>query len=164
MQHQSIPSTHTTTLEEVQELFQKWRGQKPAHNSHIPDYLWDQVANIVELYRQSDILKHLKINRCQLVSAMKSRQTPQSMDSAHPSSSQEVPDKVTPHPFIKISMPMTLDPESKTCQHHPMTPNPQREQSFPKVELIHPNGVTLRITDMTSHQLSHLMSSFLGMA
>jgi hypothetical protein len=166
MQHPSTDLSNATTLEEVHEHFQQWRKEKPAHNSHIPDYLWDQVARIVEHYRQSDILKHLKITRHQLVGAMKYQQPPQGMDSTVASISQEIPNKVTPDPFIKVSMPMILDPESQLTsqQPHTISSTPPKEQRFPKVELIHPNGVTMRITGIADQALSHLMSSFMGMA
>jgi hypothetical protein len=167
MQHKSICPTNTITLEEVQEQFQQWRRGKSALNSPIPNYLWDQVAHIVEHYQQSDILRHLKISRYQLVTAMKSRQNPQDTNSIPTSISQEIPDRVCIDPFIKIAIPMTLDPHMASQQPLPMATAQPREQNLPKVELtkmelIHPNGVTMRITGMTDHQLSYLLSSFMG--
>jgi hypothetical protein len=156
MQHESIRSTNTTTLEEVQEHFQQWRREKPAHNSHIPDYLWDQVAHIIEHFRQSDILKHLKITRYQLVAAMKSRQNHQDMRST------DAPEEIPPIPFIKLSMPSIPNPDLDSHPHVLTTPTTQ--QNIPQIELIHPNGVTMRITAMADHQISHLISSFMGMA
>jgi hypothetical protein len=160
MQHEAIRSTNATTLEEVQEYFQKWRREKPAHNSHIPDYLWDQVEHIIEHYHQSDILKYLKISRYQLVAAMKSRKKPQDMDSRAASTPQEAPYNIPHNPFIKLSMPSISDPNPRP--HIPTTPPTQ--QNTPQVELIHPNGVTMRITAMSAHHLSTLLSSFMGMA
>lgn len=156
--------TNTTTLEEVQEHFQQWRREKPAHNSHIPDYLWDQVVHIVEHYHQSDILKHLKITRYQLIAAMKSRKSHQNIHSTDATNSQEIPDNITPDPFIKISMPMTLDPQPTSQQPHSPSPTPPTHQNIPQIELIHPNGITMRISAMADHHLSTLMSSFMGMA
>ena len=100
---------------------------------------------------------------------MKSRQNPQDTDSIPASISQEIPDRVSINPFIKIAMPMTLDPHMTSQQPLPMVPTQPREQNLPKVELskvelIHPNGVTMRITAMADHQISHLISSFMGMA
>ena len=155
MQHESIRSTNTTTLEEVQGLFQQWLREKPAHNSHIPDCLWDQVAHIVEHYRQSDILKHLKITRYQLVAAMKSRKSHQDIGST------AAPEEIAPDPFIKLSMPsipnLDLDP-------HTPSPTPPTQQNIPQIELIHPNGITMRIKDITGHHLSPLISSFMGIS
>lgn len=162
MQHEAIRSTNTTTLEEVQKHFQQWRREKPAHNSHIPDYLWDQVAHIVEYYSQSDILKHLKISRYQLVASMKSRKKPQDMDSRAASIPQETPDNIPHNPFIKLSMPPVQDLNQNPPPHIPTTP--PMEQNTSQVELIHPNGVTMRITAMSAHHISILLSSFMGMA
>jgi hypothetical protein len=162
MQHPSIRSTSTTTLEEVQKHFQQWRREKTAHNSHIPDYLWDQVAHIVEYYRQSDILKYLKISRYQLVAAMKSRKKPQDRDSRVALTPQETPDNIPHNPFIKLSMPSVPDLKQNQIPHVSTTPNTQ--QNTPQIELIHPNGITIRITAMAGHHLSTLLSSFMGMA
>jgi len=164
MQQQSIHSTTSTTLEEVQEHFQQWRSKKSAHNSHIPDYLWDQVAQIVDHYQQSDILKYLKITKHQLVTAMESRRIPHDMDSIPPSTSQLTSDNSTPEPFIKISMPMTFNAQPISQQPIPIAPTSSIQQSnIPQIELIHPKGITMRITDIANHQLSNIISSFMGM-
>lgn len=167
MQYTSNDLNNATTLEEVQDLFQKWRNEKPAQNSHTPDYLWDHVARIVERYPHSDILKYLKITRHQLVGAMKYQQKPQDMDATIPTTaattSQEIPNKITPDSFIKVSMPITLDPDSQpTSQHYHPTPHPTKEQNDPKIELIHPNGITMRMTNMRDSHISSLISSFIG--
>lgn len=159
MRHEPI---NTTTLDDVQEHFQKWRREKPSHNSHIPDYLWDQVAHIIEHYRQSDILKHLKITRYQLIAAMKSRQSPQDMGTTAAINTPLTLDNISPNPFIKLSMPTTPDTYPDPSPHVPATP--PMEQKIAQVELIHPNGITMRITDITGQHLSTLLSSFMGMA
>ena len=165
MQQQSIYSTTSTILEEVQKNFQQWRSEKPSHNSHIPDYLWDQVAQIVEHYRQSDILKHLKITKYQLVTAMESRKNPHDMDSIAPSTSQPTPDNITPESFIKIAMPMAFDTQPISQQPIPIAPtSSEKSTNHPQIELIHPNGITMCMTGLTDNQLSNIIDSFMGRA
>jgi len=168
MQQQSIHSITSTTLEEVQKNFQQWRSEKPSHNSHIPNYLWDQVAHIVDHYRQSYILKYLKITKHQLVTAMESRKKSHDMDSIITSTSQLTPDNIVTDQFVKISMPMTFDPQStQPISQQPISiaPTPStQEPNLPIIEIIHPNGFIMRITAMPDPQLSTLLSSFMGVA
>lgn len=157
MQHESNPTTNTTTLEEVQKNFQQWRKQKHAHNCKTPDYLWDQVALIVEDYRMSDILKHLKITKRQLVTAMKSRKDPKNMDAEIASTSKLMPDNITQEPFFKFSMPSIPDSDSYPDPNLRLPTSQIMDHKIPKVEPIHPNGITLRMTEMANHHLSTLL-------
>lgn len=84
------------------------------------------------------------------------------MDSIIPSNSQLTPDNIATDPFVKISMPMTFDSQPISQQTIPIVSTPSTQQTnHPQIDLIHPNGITMRITDMTDHQFSELFSSFM---
>jgi hypothetical protein len=155
MQPEQSQTPDLPTLEEVKVLFEEWRRTRQKARERIPDYLWSQVACLLGRYRPGEIQKRLGINGYQLNSGRsKISLTP------HP---QETSD-----PFIKVSLPM----QSSICEPSlPVTtnllPTTKKSPEFAdirhgQIELIHPNGVILRIAYLGDHQLSNLLSTFMG--
>jgi hypothetical protein len=122
------------TLEQVQAHFQRWRSTRQTRGT-IPPALWDQVSLLIGRYPESEILKKLQIHKLQLNAFMSKKQQnePQSLD------------------FVHLSMPqaprmMNTEPASK----NPLT-----------AEVLHPNGMILRLPSLNEQQFSNLLCIFI---
>lgn len=122
------------TLDQVQAHFQRWRSTRQTRGT-IPPALWDQVSLLIGRYPESEISKKLQIHKLRLNAFLEktSQETSQSLE------------------FIPLSMPqapliMNAEPESKK----PLT-----------AEILHPNGMTLRLTSLNQQQFSNLLRVFI---
>lgn len=122
------------TLDQVQAHFQRWRSTRQTRGT-IPPALWDQVSLLIGRYPESEISKKLKIHKLRLnaILSKKPQDTSQSLE------------------FIPLSMPqvplmMNTEPENK----NPLT-----------AEVLHPNGMTLRLPSLNEQQFSNLLHIFI---
>src|SRR5271155_1953223 len=89
------------TLESVQQAFDHWRNNR-GQDKKIPEYLWEQVSQILPYYRQQKILSILRLNHYQLRKNLNSipRYRPLSKKVAD-TQQQSTSVSVTTSPFVK---------------------------------------------------------------
>lgn len=171
MQKPSTVAIGLPTLEEVAQLFQDWRRTRTNAREAIPEQLWILVFSLMGRYQQSKICHRLGLTNQQLSS--RQLKTASQSEATKPSSPLpsvsknpldlgviEQPNSDT---FIKVSLspsPATYPVESDANQRKLENSTSQRSHS--QVELIHPNGIVMRITLLADHHLSPLLSSFMG--
>lgn len=120
------------TLEQVCSHFQNWRDTRTSRTERIPDDLLAEAKSLMDRYPQSDILRELGLNRQRLLSEASLPST---------STTAEFEDTAST-PFIQI-------------------PWPTPEATTPCLELIHTNGMTLRLQDCTEALVTQMVNTFM---
>jgi len=173
MQENTINTNNLPTLAEVELFFQDWRSTRKNAREPIPEPLWTLVSSLIGRYQQSEICQRLGLTNQQLSnrhlkSARQSEATtPPNPLPAVPKSLLDsvVVEESNSDTFIKISLPTSTPAyplESGGNQQNLAKSTTHDVHS--QIELTHPNGMVLRITSMADHQMSNLLSSFMGMA
>jgi len=121
------------TLEQVCSHFQNWRDTRTSRTERIPDDLLAEAKSLLDRYPQSDILRELGLNRQRLLSAESLPSTP---------TTTEFEDVTASMPFVQI-------------------PWPTPEATTPYLELIHTNGMTLRMQDCTEALVAQMVNTFM---
>jgi hypothetical protein len=125
------------TLDQVHSYFEKWRSTRECRG-HIPPTLWNQVSLLIGRYNEKDICSKLRISKTRLKSAILEKSRP-----------QPTPDTQTPVDFIPLTLSQT----------------PSHSSSYPRdsiaAEIIHTNGITLRIPALNEQQFSNLLHIFI---
>lgn len=172
MRHESISLSDLPTIEEVQSMFEDWRGSRESLREPIPHSLWQHVSFLIGRYHSSDIQKKLGINYYKLkqfISELPTLQSPLPEEFGHKDSAlQQNPHDIN-DTFIKISLSPVDSVPSDPVTHKQKSAfkhnqDSQQSQPYPQIELTHPNGITLRMISLPNHQVSSLLSLFMGAA
>lgn len=129
---ESVQTNPRLTLEQVCNHFQNWRDTRTSRTERIPDDLLDEARSLLDIYPQADILRELGLNRHRLLSAESLPSTPTTTEFENTAST----------PFVQI-------------------PWPTPETTTPCLELVHTNGMTLRLQDCTDDLVGQMVNTFM---
>lgn len=131
-------STTTPSLELVKSQFDKWRAS-PERGWKVPDYLWDQVMLLLDHYKITKILSTLSLN----FGTFKTQHR-RYLGNKSPKNPPTKQDFSATSTFLNIPLPGNIS------------------ENAASIELMRPDGLTLRFKKIDHPTLSALLKSFLG--
>lgn len=125
------------TLDDVKRDFAKWRSSRPNKTGRIPNYLWDKVLAMLELYPVGEVTRELGLSGSQ-VSAKRKQHNITALN----------------------SKPITTDNFMEFNLSSPITSSTPVANAFSRLEIRRPDGTVLTIERLPEQAMLQVLNQF----